>query len=109
MEKNFAKSFPPYKSVAIDLEITIPPAPENPWIKRARIKISILGEKTQPIDDKTKKNIEITNGRFLPNLSLTGPKNICPTANPIMLNVKLNCTREAVVSKQVTKLGNAGK
>ena len=82
MEKNFAKSFPPYKSVAIDLEITIPPAPESPWIKRAKIKISMPGEKTQATDEKTKKNIEITSGRFGPNLSLTGPKNICPTASP---------------------------
>lgn len=48
IEKNLANSFPLYKSVAIEREITIPPAPANPCTKRKNRKNSIPVENKQP-------------------------------------------------------------
>lgn len=93
----------------MDFEITIPPAPENPCIKRKKIKISTFGERRQAIVEMENKIMESSNGFFLPYLSLSGPRKTCPTARPIMQKVRLSCTREAVVLKNEVKLGRAGR
>lgn len=51
----------------------------------------------------------MSKGNRRPYLSLSGPKNICPAAKPIMLVVKPNCTAAAEVLKYFVIDGSVGR
>ena len=91
------------------LEITTPPAPASPCNRRKMMKVWMLLEYRHPKVDRQKTTSEAINGFFLPYLSLNGPISNCPTAKPIILNVRLNCTLDAVVQKYAISEGNDGK
>lgn len=50
------------------------------------------GAKRQNMVERTNSTIEANNNGRLPYLSLSGPKKICPAANPIILVVSPICT-----------------
>ena len=107
--KALAKLAPLNLSVAIEREMTIPPAPAIPWIKRKAIKTSILGEKIQASVEPKNNHMDTNSGWRRPNLSLNGPNKICPTANPSMEKVSPSCTMEALVLKYDVIAGRLGK
>ena len=63
----------------------------------------------QPIVEMIKRDMAASNGERRPYLSLSGPKNICPAANPIILAVNPNCTNEGVVLKYAPIEGRLGR
>lgn len=105
----FANSRPEYLSVATEREMTIPPAPAIPCIRRQPTNCIIVREKIHPIVATANKIMDTIRGRRRPYLSLIGPKNNCPTASPTMLAVSPNCTSEDVVLKYSDMAGRVGR
>ena len=85
-----ASSLPVNRSVAIDRETTIPPAPAIPCINRKNIKPSMVAENIQHTVDTINNDMATNNGGRRPYQSLKGPKKSCLKAKPIILDVRPN-------------------
>ena len=96
-------------SVAIEREITIPPAAAQPCTKRNRTKNQMPGAQMHPNVAPKKSHKEIRSGKRRPYLSLSGPNRICPAAKPNMEKVSPNCTCGVLALKNAVMAGRLGK
>lgn len=85
-----ASSRPEYLSVATERDMTIPPAPAMPCNRRNATNCSMLCENRHNSVDAINSHMATSKGNRRPYRSLSGPKNICPTARPIILVVNPN-------------------
>lgn len=93
----------------MEREMTRPPAAAKPCMRRHTINVCISLAYRQATVDMTNNINEMMRGVRRPSLSLSGPIIICPVASPNMLNVRVSCTNEVVVSKLLTSWGSAGR
>ena len=100
---------PEYSSVAMEREITTPPAPAMPCKNRDTTNSEMVCEKIHPSVESRNRIIAKSNGERRPYLSLRGPKINCPAAKPIILVVSPNCTMEDEVWKKSAIAGRVGK
>lgn len=73
------------------------------------LKMNMLVEKMQSKEANAKRSIEPTRMCFRPYLSVSGPMQICPAANPIIPIVRLMETRAGEVWKWPAICGNTGR
>ena len=104
-----ASCCPEYSSVAMEREITTPPAPAMPCKNQDVTNCEMVCEKMHPTVASRNRIMARSNGGRRPHLSLKGPKINCPAAKPIMLVVSPNCTIEDEVWKKSAIAGKVGK
>ena len=99
MASALARLAPLNLSVAMEREITIPPAAAMPCTKRSTTNVWMFGAKIHASVEAKNSHMEISSGARRPYLSLSGPNRICPAARPSMENVSPSCTAEVPALK----------
>ena len=88
---------------------TMPALPANPIRRRAPISTSIFGEKTAIKHATTYRVSPANSGLRRPMRSERGPKNTCPSPEPIRNVVKVSCTVDDWAARSLTMAGIAGR